>query len=100
MDRAEQRGDHDGARALARSILVSGERAIAPASDGGALSGASAAADPQAQESALANEPNEEASARKEALELLARTEPDPFLLVVGMLGLGLTLWLVYTNVL
>lgn len=30
------------------------------------------------------------------AREVLAQTEPDPFLSLVGALGLGLTAWLVY----
>jgi hypothetical protein len=40
----------------------------------------------------------DEAHASAEAL--LARTQPDAFLLVVGTLGLGLTAWLVYNYVL
>ena len=45
-------------------------------------------------------EPADDADARLAAEALLQRTEPDAFLLVVGMLGLGLTVWLVYNYIL
>lgn len=82
MERAEQRGDRQSARALARTILASGERRIDGA-DGDA---------PDAE--------REQAEAQLSARELLARTEPDAFLLIVGVLGLGLLVWLVYNYVL
>jgi hypothetical protein len=47
---------------------------------------------------ALANEADDPSHASADAL--LARTQPDVFLLVVGLLGLGLTVWLVYNYVL
>jgi len=86
MEHAEERGDRQRARALARTILASGERAI----------------DSAAGEEVLAQAPDQSdaGEARNSALELLARTEPDAFLLVVGMLGLGLMVWLVYNYVL
>lgn len=34
------------------------------------------------------------------ARRVLAWTEPDPFLAIVGALGLGLTVWLVYNYIL
>jgi hypothetical protein len=47
---------------------------------------------------ALTGEPEDPAQVSAEAL--LQRTQPDAFLLVVGLLGLGLTVWLVYNYVL
>ena len=83
MENAEQRGDRHSARGIARTILASGERAIAPEERDSAADGA-----------------GDERAARLSAEQLLARTEPDPFLLVVGVLGLGLMVWLVYNYVL
>lgn len=83
MENAEQRGDRHSARDIARTILASGERAIGPEARDSEGDGAS-----------------DEHAARLSAEQLLARTEPDPFLLVVGVLGLGLMVWLVYNYVL
>jgi hypothetical protein len=91
MEHAEQTGDRQSARAVARTILASGERPL----------GTSSAEEARAEAaSAALSEPSEEALAQMSARELLARTEPDPFLLVVGVLGLGLLAWLVYNYVL
>ena len=89
MEHAEQSGDRHSARALARTILASGERPIGSVDE----ASAEAAAAPRAEQ-------DEQAIAQLSARELLARTEPDPFLLVVGVLGLGLLAWLVYNYVL
>jgi hypothetical protein len=91
MEHAEQRGDRQSARALAHSILASGERPIAADPRAASQSDASQAG---------AGEPADEVSAQLSARELLARTEPDAFLLVVGILGLGLLVWFVYSYVL
>lgn len=80
MQHAEERGDRRAARALAREILA------ANTSDAGS-SDADVSATP-------------EAGARLSAEQLLQRTQPDAFLLVVGLLGLGLMVWLVYNYVL
>ena len=92
MQHAEERGDRRSARELARQILVSADGstrreteaavAMAPASDSGRTSD------------------GEQSAARMSATELLARTEPDAFLLVVGLVGLGVMVWLVYNYVL
>lgn len=83
MAHAEQRGDRHSARSLARAILASGEHPIGAA---------------QAGEDAPAA--SEDAEALRSARELLARTEPDPFMMVVGIAGLCLMVWLVYSYVL
>jgi hypothetical protein len=88
MEHAEERGDRHSARALAHTILASGERPIA------------ADVAPLEEPAAKVVAESDEALARLSARELLARTEPDPFLLVVGVLGLGLLVWLVYNYVL
>jgi hypothetical protein len=88
MEHAEQRGDHENARALAHTILASGERPIG------------ASIEDAAQASAAPSEKSDEALAQLSARELLARTEPDAFLLVVGIAGLGLLVWFVYNYVL
>ncbi len=83
MEHAEKRGDRHSARSLARAILASGEHPIGATAAGetdGALS--------------------DEAEALRSARELLARTEPDAFMMVVGIAGLGLLVWLVYSYVL
>jgi hypothetical protein len=82
MEHAEQRGDRHSARALARAIVASGERPL----------GATAAEE--------AGEQLESEQALHSARDLLARTEPDPFLFAVGIAGLGLLVWLVYSYVL
>ena len=84
MEHAEQRGDRHSARTLARAILNSGEHPIGAAA--------------QAGEDAPAA--GEDAEALRSARELLARTEPDPFMMVVGIAGIGLLVWLVYSYVL
>lgn len=84
MQHAEERGDRRSARALAEAILSAPQ-------DGdshGVAADADAAGDA------------DRAAARVSATELLARTQPDAFLLVVGLLGLGATVWLVYNYVL
>lgn len=73
MEHAYQRGDHRTARSQAKQILN--------------------AAPPSPATSQLTDE-------QAAAKELLERTEPDAFLLMVGTLGLGLTVWLVYTYIL
>jgi hypothetical protein len=85
MQHAEERGDRRSARDLARQILAAQRDADASAS---AAVGAGRPSD------------GEQSAARLSARELLRRTEPDAFLLVVGLLGLGLTVWLVYNYVL
>lgn len=81
MEDAEQRGDRHSARSLARAILASGEHPIGASAEGeGAQS--------------------HDAEALRSARELLARTEPDAFMMVVGIAGLGLMVWLVYSYVL
>lgn len=86
MEHAEQRGDRHSARSLARTIVASGER---PLGSGDDRAGEDAGDERVASEQAL-----------RSARELLARTEPDPFLLVVGIAGLGLLVWFVYNYVL
>lgn len=83
MENAEQRGDRHSARTLARAILASGEHPI----------GAGQAGED-------ARPASEEAEALRSARELLARTEPDAFMMAVGIAGLGLLVWLVYSYVL
>lgn len=73
MEHAEQRGDRRTARALAQTILARGSAATVEDAD---------------------------SAARTSAEELLRRTQPDAFLLVVGLLGLGAMVWLVYNYVL
>jgi hypothetical protein len=85
MQHAEQRGDRRAARALAQAILA--------ANASGATSATSA-------DSSSAEAPAPEAAARLSAEQLLQRTQPDAFLLVVGLLGLGVMVWLVYNYVL
>ena len=46
----------------------------------------------------LPSEADEPSRASAEAL--LQRTQPDAFLLMIGLLGLGLTVWLVYNYLL
>lgn len=41
-----------------------------------------------------------EPECRERAQAVLAQTRPDPFLALIGALGLGLTAWLVYNYVL
>lgn len=89
MEHAEQRGDRQTARSLARSILSADKGAASEKSAGEV---ARAKLEQPKAEHAQPEEPDLQISAR----ELLARTEPDPFLLVVGILGLGLMVWLVY----
>lgn len=48
----------------------------------------------------IKDHPDADQPAQVLADALLQRTHPDAFLLVVGMLGLGLTVWLVYNYVL
>jgi hypothetical protein len=94
MEHAEQRGDRHSARALARTILAAvGSRAEPRASTGERPLG-SMAAEQGAEQGVDAEQ------ALRSARELLARTEPDPFLFVVGIAGLGLLVWLVYSYVL
>jgi hypothetical protein len=83
MQHAEAAGDRLAARSLAQEIL-----ALPPDGDGAASQDADRSADPSV------------AAARVAAEEQLARAQPDPFLLVVGLLGLGATVWLVYNYVL
>lgn len=47
---------------------------------------------------AQSSEPDDPAQSSADAL--LQRTQPDAFLLLVGLLGLGLTVWLVYNYLL
>lgn len=49
---------------------------------------------------ALARQLQSHEATRAEAEIMARRTEADPFLLLVGLLGLGVTLWLVYNYVL
>lgn len=74
MEHAEQRGDRRTARALAETILERG--------------------------TAANTQPGSDSAARLSAEQLLQRTQPDAFLLVVGLLGLGAMVWLVYNYVL
>jgi hypothetical protein len=91
MEHAEQRGDQHSARSLARAIEVTLARGPAR----GAASGEHPiAVTPAAGE---AGAPSDDAEALRSARELLARTEPDPFMMVVGIAGLGLLVWLVYS---
>jgi hypothetical protein len=83
MQHAEERGDRRAARALAQAILDSAPN---DPPEGGGDEAPAAALDP--------------AKARHQAAELLARTQPDAFLLVVGLLGLGAMVWLVYNYIL
>jgi hypothetical protein len=85
MQHAEERGDRRSARDLARQILATRRESplpVEPAVEAGRTSD------------------GEQAAARTSATELLARTEPDAFLLVVGLVGLGVMVWLVYNYVL
>lgn len=86
MQHAEERGDRRSARELALQILAERRAAEPPASAESA--GGEATAD------------GERAAARLSATQLLARTQPDAFLLVVGLVGLGVMVWLVYNYVL
>ena len=83
MQHAEERGDQRSARELARQILAQ--------RNAGEASGQGEGAD---------TSDGERAEPRRSATALLARTEPDAFLLVVGLLGLGVMVWLVYNYVL
>jgi hypothetical protein len=100
MRHAEERGDRRAARALAQEILSGSADGGAEASVGGAEASnrGAAASDGGAFAPGAAVDPA--AAARREATELLARTHPDAFLLVVGLLGLGATVWLVYNYIL
>lgn len=89
MQHAEAAGDRRAARALAEQIL-------ALPSDG--PSDGDGPAEERAEPAEL--DADDPAAARRKATELLARTQPDAFLLVVGLLGLGLMVWLVYNYVL
>jgi hypothetical protein len=101
MERAEQRGDRHSARELARTILASGEHPIARPSDEARTADGASPVSARAPEGALRHAAqDDEALSQLSARELLARTEPDAFLLVVGILGLGLLVWLVYNYVL
>jgi hypothetical protein len=108
MEHAEERGDRHSARALAHTILASGERPIAaeivpdqePAAKIAAENDPAAKIVAESDPAAKIVAESDEALARLSARELLTRTEPDPFLLVVGVLGLGLLVWLVYNYVL
>jgi hypothetical protein len=97
MEHAEQNGDRQSARAFARTILASGERPIGTARPDEA---SAEAAGTLSEQDRAQSAPSEEVLAQISARELLLRTEPDPFLLVVGVLGLGLLAWLVYNYVL
>jgi hypothetical protein len=88
MEHAEQRGDRRTARALAQTILSRGSSA----GDTAPL--------PQADKPRDAAAAAPDVSARLSAEQLLRRTQPDAFLLVVGLLGLGVMVWLVYNYVL
>jgi hypothetical protein len=92
MEHAEQRGDRHSARALARAILADTRSRAEPRAATGERP-----SDSSADES---SEPGESEPALRSARELLARTEPDAFLLMVGIVGLGLLVWLVYSYVL
>jgi hypothetical protein len=85
MEHAEQRGDRRTARALAQTILSRGASAADTATATGPADSAPALPD---------------AAVRLSAEQLLQRTQPDAFLLVVGLLGLGVMVWLVYNYVL
>ena len=83
MQHAEERGDQRSARELARKILAQRKA--------GEASGQGEGAD---------TSDGEQSAARLSATQLLGRTEPDAFLLVVGLAGLGVMVWLVYNYVL
>ena len=91
MEHAEQRGDRHSARSLARAI----QERLAREPTRGAASGEHPIGARPAGEDAGAT--SDDAEALRSARELLARTEPDAFMMVVGIAGLGLLVWLVYS---